>query len=304
MKGIFVAFVLATLATVTGCSDEEITNLAGLSEETYKPSRANELPMTFPGRDQTVYKAYGKFKDKPLPKPYSHPKSWVVYMAAPGWTNGGESIVDRLSTDAVAVGLVKEFIFANNLHDQVKVAWLQYDRSPGAPYVESLKTVPDNFIPLFLKPHGPEVNLYVYSPAVRKGPSQVSMRYDEWLKPYLPFAKKVGNDYVATNDFQKIQGFNNLEGEYWDSWARHWFIVNPEGIVVDAYFSNLGNYYIQGADKPINSLIHHLKLDHNTLRIRKIITARYSSYYTPPYWEQLDSEFSEALHNAVIKRFQ
>lgn len=294
MKITAITAVLIACAFTAGCK-EEPTNVAGLSEATYKASNANRLPMTFPGLDATLFKKYGLFKAKELPKVYSHPDTWVVYMAAPGWTNAGEPIVDRLSTDAVAVALVKEFVDSNNLRDQVKVAWLQYDRNPNPLYVESLERVPDNFIPLFLKPHGPMVDLYIHSPAIRHGRSASSMRYDEWLKPYLPFAKKEGRKYVAGNDFQRVQGFNDPDGKYWDSWARHWFVVNPEGIVVDAYFSNLGNYFIQGANKPINSLIHHLKLDADALRIRKIITANYSSYYSKPYWDKFAGEVQSTL---------
>jgi hypothetical protein len=295
MKTTAITAVLIACALTAACRDEPSKNIAGLTEATYKSSQANTLPMSFPGREVTLYKEFGKFKDKEFPKPYSQPHTWVVYMAAPGWTNGGKKIVDRLATDAVAIERVKQFVYTNHLHDQVRVAWLQYDSNPNPLYVEGLDRVPDNFIPLFLKPHGPQVDLYIHSPAVRYGQNSTSMRYDEWLKPYLPFAKKIGQKYVAANDFQHVQGFDDPDGKYWDSWARHWFIVNPEGKVVDAYFSNLGNYHIQGADKPINSLIHHLKLDPDNLDIPKIVSANYESFYTAPYWDKLDSEVRETL---------
>lgn len=292
----FSALLIAIALGVSGCKDEpKPTNEAGLTHETYKPSNVVSGPMVFPGGANTVFKEYGKYKDPQHPQPYSAPGTWVVYMAAPGWTNGGKKIVDRLATDAVAVSKVWEFVRVNRLRDKVQVAWLQYDENPGPQYVESLDLVPDNFIPLFLKPHGPVVDYYIHSPATRHPTSKARLAYDQWLKPYLPFAKKEGADYVATNDFQKVQGFNDPSGKYWDSWARHWFIVNPEGVVVDAYFSNLGNYFIQGADKPINSLIHHLNLDPSSLTIEKIVTAKYESFYTPPYWNQLDASFREQI---------
>jgi len=295
MKNTAITAVLIACALTAACRDEQSKNAAGLTEATYKASQANILPMSFPGREATLYKEFGKFKDKELPQPYTQPHTWVVYMAAPGWTTGGTQIVDRLAMDAVAIERVKQFVYTNQLHDQVQVAWLQYDPNPGPLYVEGLDKVPDNFIPLFLKPHGPQVDLYIHSPAIRYGKSSTSMRYDEWLKPYLPFAKKEGSKYVAATDFQRIQGFDDSDGKYWDSWARHWFIVNPEGQVVDAYFSNLGNYHIQGADKPINSLIHHLKLDPDSLDIPKIVSANYESFYTPPYWDKLNNELRNTL---------
>ncbi|MCF5374174.1 hypothetical protein [Pseudomonas syringae] len=294
-KFLTTALVLSIAIAATGCRKDDSLNKAGLTNETYQASGVTPSKMTFPGKDNTVFKAGGKFKDPQLPQPYKQPGTWVVYMAAPGWTNGGKPIVDRLATDAVAISIVKQFLIDNRLRDKVKVAWLQYDPNPGARFMDGLKLVPDNFIPLFLKPHGPEVDYYIYSPASRHGNGDGSMRYDRWLKPYLPFAKKEGAEYVAANAFHRDVGFNNADGKYWDSWARHWFVVDPQGTVVDAYFSNLGTYNVQGADKPINSLIHHLKLDSAALQIPKIITTNYNSFYTPPYWDKLDHEFREQI---------
>lgn len=295
MKKIVLATLISAFATtMLGCKDDS-KNAAGLTQETYQPSKVNSRPMTFPGKDQTVFKAYGTFKEKVNPQPYKHKAEWVVYMAAPGWTNGGEPITDRLSYDAAAIARVKYFLFDNGLADTVKVAWLQYDQNPGAPYVESLDLVPDNFIPLFLKPHGPQVDYYIHSPATRKSQGSDSLRYDNWLKPYLPFAHLVGSDYVAKSEFHRVEGFDDVASKYWDHWARHWFIVNPEGMVVDAYFSNLGTSVIRGPDLPINSLIHHLELDSDDLVIPKIVSGHFNSYYTEPYWNQLDAHFRDQI---------
>lgn len=292
-------FALAALvfgcSLLAGCDDAPTLNEAGLTHDTYKPSNVNHDVMVFPGGDHTVFKAGDRFQDPQPPQPYSHPKEWVVYMAAPGWTNGGKPIVDRLFTDSVALSKVVDFVNSNKLRAKVKVAWLQYDKNPDLRYMDDLSTVPDNFIPLFLKPHGIKVDYYVYSPAARRNPQGGVMTYDAWLKPYLPFAKKQGDKYVAATEFQRIKGFDDVESKYWDSWSRHWFIVDPNGKVVDAYFSNMGSHFIQGADWPINSLIHHLELDPSELKIPKIITAQYDSYYTPPYWEQFDADFQDRM---------
>lgn len=295
MNKIIITTLLAAFAVASGGCKDESKNAAGLTEATYEPSKVNVLPMTFPGKGQTVFKTFGTFKEKIAPQPYTHSPEWVVYMASPGWTDGGDPITERLATDAVAVQRVKQFLRDNGLSATVKVAWLQYDRNPGSPYVESLDSVPDNFIPLFLKPHGPQVDYYIYSPATRLGGNGSSMRYDQWLKPYLPFAKKQGNDYIAATEFQRIEGFDDVAGNYWDHWARHWFIVDPQGNVVDAYFSNLGAYNIRGANWPINSLIHHLKLDGDNLTIPQIVTANYKSLYTEPYWNKLDADFRDQI---------
>ena len=296
MKKLKVAVLaIACAIAATGCREEKTLNDAGLSEATYQSSGVAVQPMVYPGMGATVFKVGGKFKDPQLPQHWHQPKTWMVYMAAPGWTNGGFPIVDRLSTDAVAVSKVYDFLWRNDLRDKVKVAWLQYDQNPNPRFMDDLTKVPDNFIPLFLKPAGPQVDYYIYSPSARQAAGQGVMQYDRWLKPYLPFAKKQGNDYVAATEFQRNEGFDDINGKYWDNWARHWFIVNPQGEVVDAYFSNLGHRFIQGADKPINSLIHHLNLDSEKLIIPKLVTYQYQSLYTAPYWDKVDTEVRDVL---------
>lgn len=290
------ALIVSCALAFAGCGrDDNQLNKAGLTEETY---RSSGVPgkMTFPGGKHTVYKPFADYKKPISPQPFKQPEdTWMVYMAAPGWTNGGMKIEDRLATDAVAAYVVKQFLRDNHLDKKVKVAWLQYDLNPGPMYVEDLSVVPDNFIPLFLKPHGPQVDYYIYSPATRHDNDYGLLRYDQWLKPYITHAKKDGDDYVTANQVAMFAGFNDPKSAYWDKWGRHWFIVNPQGEVVDSYFSNLDVQYVYGADRPINSLIHHLKLDPSKLVIDKIVTANYQSFYTPPFWEQFNSQLMEPL---------
>jgi len=306
MKKVALTALLIALAGIAGCGKEPeqsaSPNKAGLTEDTYAPSNVVVGPMTFPGNKQTVFKQGSMFKEPRLPQPWQQPKTWMVYMAAPGWTNGGEKIGSRLSADATQIWHVKDFIERNGLRDKVKVAWLQYDPNPSELYVESYAKIPDNFIPLFLKLSGPQVDFYIHSPATRFGPSGgPSMRYDLWLKQYLPWAKKEGDDYVATTREGRENGFNEPDGQYWDQWARHWFIVNPDGQVVDAWFSNIGRMKVYAADKPINSLIHHLKLGDEGLDIPEILVTRrpwdhnYRSLYTAPLWDQLSSDVRGAM---------
>lgn len=293
MKNFKIAAVLVVLGAGTGCGEK--TNLSDINEDSYESSKAVNAPMTFPAGASTVYKEFFDYKKNVMPKPYAQPDTWVVYMAAPGWTNGGLEIENRLASDASAISRVKAFIEQNGLRDKVKVAWLQYDINPAAPFLEPLEKVPSNFIPLHLKFFGPASDYYIYSPAARFTAKNGQLRYDLWIKQYVPYAEKVGDDYKATTFFQENAGFNDLQGPYWDNWARHWFIVNPEGTVVDAYFSNLGHYYIQGPDKPISSLIHHFDLDADDLIIPKLINTRYKSLYTKPYWEKINNDLREDL---------
>lgn len=295
IKLISFAALLTMCSIVGGCQDDQSGKVNHMSDRSYEPSGAPVSPMVFPGLETTVFKEYGRYKDPELPQPYKHGKEWVIYMASPGWTNEGEEIVTRLATDAAAVGALRNFLRDNNLNDKVKVAWLQYDKNPSAQYVESYSKIPDNFIPLFLKPHGPFVDYYIHSAASRYGKDDKLVRYDLWLKPYIHHAIKKGNDFTTEDKFHIAKGFNKVDSEYWDSWARHWFIVNPDGNVVDAYLSNIGNSYIHGIDSPIFSIIHHLKLDADNLSVPKAVTYRYESYYGEPYWNKVDREFRENL---------
>lgn len=287
--------LLAICSTLIAGCQKEVTNKSGLSKETYQPSNSPVIDMTFPAGQNSVFKRHGEFDSPTSPEKYVHPEKWVVYMAATGWTNKGKRITDRVAFDAAQLAFVKNFIRDNRLFDQVKVAWIQYDRNPSSNFVESLDVIPSNFIPLFLKPMGPVTDYYIYSPAERYESNKLSMRYDMWLKPYMRHTKPSGDDYVTESEFHKNNGFDDVNGPYWDRWARHWFIVNPQGQVMDAYLSNMGHNKSYGADFPINSLIYHLDLDSDSLVVREFHQINYQSYYSPPYWEKMHAEFLDTF---------
>lgn len=284
------------LLALTACEPAtEPTNLGGFTKDSRPKIQAKNLDFVLPSGKMSVYKRYSEFNEKVDPEVYSHPDSWVVYMAAPGWTNGGAKIERRISSDAASVDSVRQFIDDNNLSSKVKLAWLQYDQNPGHQFIESLDVVPSNFIPLFLKPHKPKVDFYIYSPAMRYEATASSMRYDLWLKPYLSFTEKSGDDYIAHGMQHRINGFDDINSEYWDNWSRHWFIVNPEGIVVDAYFSYIGNQFLYNSNAPIASLIYHLDLEPDSLHTKKVENYRFPSYYTEPYWDQMHNGLMELV---------
>jgi hypothetical protein len=286
---------VACAVALSACDNKPSNNKAGLSEETYKSSGVTGVPFHLPAGEKSIYKAYRDFGKDVAPKPFTPPKTWMVYIAAPGWTNGGEPIVDRLSNDGAQVAALRMFVNDNGLADKVKLAWVQYDRNPSPQFVESIDLVPLNFIPLYLTVSGPKVDFYIQSPVSRYGDEPGLVRYDQWLKPYIKHAQKNGDDYVTTSTFHRDQGFNDYKNPYWNSWSRNWFIVNPDGVVVDAYLSNLGVGYTYGARTPINSLIHHLKLDADKLTIFNIQEKSYVSTYTEPFWDQFNNYVQDQL---------
>jgi len=288
--------VLASFCAIViaGCGDS--TSPSGKKANSlYVPSGVAATPMVFPAGDKTTFKKFLDY-DKPVsPAPYSHPGKWMVYMAATGWTNEGLDIVTRLSQDASQMRVIQTFLYDNNLSNDVHTAWIQYDMNPSPEYLESLEKVPSNYIPIFLKMVGPPVNYFIHSPVSRTGTDAGHLRYDAWLKPYMSHTKKVGGLYETTSDFHKLQGYDKYPSEYWDHWARHFFIVNPDGVVVDAYLSNMGNVKSYGAKTAIHSLIHHLKLDYAKIKVPDVQEINYKSMYSAPYWDKVANETYDVL---------
>ncbi|KKN96191.1 hypothetical protein LCGC14_0171210 [marine sediment metagenome] len=280
-----IALMIATIS-LSGCFEPD-TNLSGLSEDTYQASGANPLPMSFPAGESSIAKPRDEFNKPTPPTRFIPPSTWVVYMASPGWTSGGLKITRRLSSDAAAAAQVKTFLRANLLTNQVKLVWLQYDPNPAQEMMGDKPVSKGNLIPHYIQPFGPDVDFFVHSPAERFAGNGDSLSFDQWVKPYLPFAKPAGDDFVTNDNFHLSQGFSDVNSDYWDDWSRIWFIVNPEGVVVDAYFSNLGTGKTYGSIRPINSLMHHLGLDSEKLIIPQLVEHSYISKYTPPYWDQL-----------------
>lgn len=283
-----VALVIASIS-LSGCFEPE-TNLSGLSEETYLASGANAIPMTFPAGTATIAKQRDQFNKPTPPTHYKAPSTWVIYIASPAWTTGGLTITRRLASDAAAATRVKTFLRDNLLTDRVKLAWLQYDPNPAQEIMGDKPVSKGNLIPLYLQPFGPDVDYFIYSPAERFTSRGQSLRFDQWVKPYLSFARPEGDEFVTEDKFHLSKGFSDVNSDYWDDWSRIWFIVNPEGIVVDAYFSNLGSGKTYGSIRPINSLMHHLNLDSEKLIIPQLVEHSYISKYTPPYWDQVVEE--------------
>jgi len=293
MKIGIVMVSLYALALV-GCGDGLSTAATDVSV-LYKPSGVAAAPMVFPAGERTIFKKFLDFDKEASPAPYKHPGKWMVYMAATGWTNEGLDIVQRLSQDASQMRVIQQFLYDNNLANDVHTGWIQYDVNPSPQYLEGLDKVPSNFIPIFLKMAGPPVNYYIFSPVSRTGKDAGHLRYDFWLKPYLSHTKKVGTSYHSTSEFHKIRGYDDYPSEYWNHWARHFFIVNPQGVVVDAYLSNLGNVKSYGAKSAIHSLIHHLNLDYATLAIPDVQEVNYTSKYSEPYWDKVSNETYRVL---------
>lgn len=296
LKEINAIALLVASISLSGCFEPE-TNLSGLSEDTYKSSGVNALPMTFPAGNETISKARADFKVMSPPTSFQQPSTWVVYLAAPAWTAGGTKITRRVASDGAHASIVKNFLRANRLSDRVKLVWLQYDPNPSQELMGDKPVSKGNIIPQLLQPFGPDVDYYVHSPAKRADDGATNMRFDEWIKPYLSFVHREGDVFVTDNQFHLDQGFSDVNSEYWDNWSRIWFVVNPEGIVVDAYVSNLGTGLTYGANRPINSLIHHLSLDSESLHIPEIVEHNYISKYTPPYWDMILEESLDLFLN-------
>lgn len=264
-------------------------------EKDYKPSGVPAgQKMVFPAGAATVAKAYREFSTDVPPSRYQHPNKWVIYMAAPGWTNGDRNIVTRLSLDRSLVQHVTEFIHRNKLSDSVSVAWLQYDLNPGSEFVEA--EISQNFIPYFLQAGMPRVNHYIYSPAGRFSAPAGQLRYDEWLKPYLFHTVVVDGKYRTNSQYHEEKGYYDFKSDHWDNWGRHWFVVNPDGVVVDAYISNTAQTYTYGPYTAVRSLVHHMGLSAGDVKMPPAVRESYqSSKYSMPYWEKVREDAARNL---------
>lgn len=288
-----IIFAISIFVMLCACDGD--TTKESAARDAYVPSGITPTKMVFPGGSSTTYKSFRDFKKDVKPTSYSHPNKWVIYIAATGWTNGGLAITTRTANDAGHMAVIKNFLDQNNLSNKVHTAWIQYDKNPSPQFVESIDLVPSNYIPFFLKEQGPDVNYYIHSFTSRYNKGGDILRYDEWLKPFMKHSNYVNGKWETTSPFQMDAGYYDYKSPYWDQWARHFFIVNPDGIVVDAYLSNMGHSKSYSSKSAIKSIIYHLGLNENDMVVPKLFETSYTSTYTAPYWDE--------INNAAINAF-
>lgn len=256
--------VMAALA-LAGCGSDD----DGLS---YNPSIKDPIPFVLPyGPDSVkITEVWESAQRRLLLSDYKQPDKWVIYFAtAPFSTehngynfNTGSSrsfdpeTRERLDNDVSEQIIL--FLEKYELRDRVDLVRVRYD----APYDLRLgplhRVPPEKMLPRSLQ----NADLpkyfddYVISPAARF-PGQPGMLYSDWIRPFLVFSE--GFDGEVQRSYAAKNGLDDLQGTFWDSWGRNYFVVDPDGMVRDAYVTPLvfGTHPIQ----PLISIAHHMGLD-------------------------------------------
>lgn len=269
-------------------------------EHGYTPTLSNPIPFSLPAGDKTAYAASTKGYSeggKVAVHTYQHPRKWVVYLASSNWSEAGTERSMRHVIDAQHLSALKKFIAQNKLSDRVAVAWLQYDSHPGyinlfagdADGVSGWRVLPKTFL---LQNTEHIFDYYVVSPASRL-PGGKNLSISEWLNPYIEYADSP--DGRTHLDVDLRSGKDDPSSKFWDRWNRHFFVVNPDGLVVDAYL-NIGTKQHTWPDQPMHSLVHHLNIAPETVIYPEINrSAFYKSYFSEP----IEDQFAESIQEAI-----
>jgi hypothetical protein len=117
---------------------------------------------------------------------------------------------------------------------------------------------------------------YVISPAARYQ-GQPGLLYSDWIRPFIVYQE--GPEEAALRFSDVRNGINDVNSKFWDRWGRHYFIVDPKGMVRDAYVSmNTQNHELQA----MRSIVQHLGIDKEEVIFPEFNPyGRYSARYSP-----------------------
>lgn len=110
------------------------------------------------------------------------------------------------------------------------------------------------------------VDRYVVSPFTNDDKTSKHARR-EWLQPYLQFFDTYKKNLYPMHN---SHGINDPESRFWDQTPAAFFMVNPEGVAVDAWIgiARTNHDRAPGALSAYNMLVHNLKLDQDDLILK------------------------------------
>jgi hypothetical protein len=237
MLAVAVAFALA------GCGDHagETSSAKVSTQFDYIPTLTTPVKFVLPGGSSTMAArttlSQGLGKGVIRPAPYVQPKSWAIYLAASMYTDGRTPVGERWVTDMVHMKSIDTFLKSNGLRDQFVLGWVQYDPiPPGQGALANAVDAGWDFLPLSFRWQDTNqyFDFYIVSPSSRYGENS-HLRYDKWLKPYIWYEDSEGGRIRRSID--KKAGIDDYKSAIWDKWNRHFFLVNPDGYVVDSWVS-------------------------------------------------------------------
>lgn len=288
MKVINFALVAAFL--VTGCGSEQPDAQAPFSE--YIPTLENPVPFKLPAGSESVQitqdhtGVVGKF----TLAPYQHPDKWMIYMASAPWLKDGSSdFTSRAGNDIVTGQKIMSFLQENDLKDRVGFVWMQYDALPqskdegwgGMGVGEKLPGV------LYTQNTHHIFDAFVLSKAARY-PGEQGLLYSDWIRPFITYPD--GENGAIWRALDVKAGIDDVRSEYWSRWGRHFFVVDPEGMVRDAYVSmNRDTSELQA----MRSIAHHLGVDLDDDAYPAFVRG---SAYKAFYSQSLEDQFHDTMN--------
>ncbi|MAG64942.1 MAG: hypothetical protein CMK74_03590 [Pseudomonadales bacterium] len=277
MKVKILALTAALL--MAGCGSDEPNAQAAFSQ--YTPTVEEPVPFRLPAGADSVQLVQdhtghvGKFSQSP----YQHPDKWVIYMASAPWVKEGSSdFTSRAVNDYVTAEKIMSFLQDNNLKDRVGLVWMQYDALPLSKEEGWGGMDVGSKLPGMLSAQNTHhiFDAYVLSKAARY-PGEKGLLYSDWVRPFITYPQGENGDMSRAIDAQA--GIDDVYSDYWSRWGRHFFIVDPEGMVRDAYVSmNRDTSELQA----MRSIAHHLGVDLDDDAYPKFVRgSAYKAYYSP-----------------------
>ncbi|WGK63512.1 hypothetical protein QAO71_17235 (plasmid) [Halopseudomonas sp. SMJS2] len=279
-----VAFVLV------GCGSDEPDAKAAFSE--YMPTIDEPVPFRLPAGSDSMQITQDQSGNVGVfsQSSYQHPNKWVIYMASAPWVKEGSSdFTSRAVNDTVTGEKVMSFLHDHNFKDRVDFVWMQYDALPkskdeGWGGMKAGSKLPGV---LWAQNTHSIFDAYVISPAARY-PGQAGLLYSDWIRPFITYPD--GDNGAFWRSLDVDAGIDKVDSDFWDRWGRHFFIVDPEGMVRDAYVSmNRDTSELQA----MRSIAHHLGADLDDDAFPDFVRgSAYKAYYSPT----LEGQFYDTMN--------
>lgn len=263
MKGFCFGFALVAVIGISGCSgDAESEPVRGINLN-QKRMLLEEVEFELPGQDDDIpHRFYAPSKvaweGKIVVEPF-HLKTgkWQVWYTGNVWSSATEreSAAERNNKIGLVLSKLKDFEKLNKLDFEIN--FLQTDgvsaglgmSFAGATKGWSMHGGGGGCTPFFLYC----VNNFVVAPFDADGKSESAGQY-EWLRPYSKLTK------VRADRMSGHKGYEDKSSKYWTLTPSAAFIVNPDGIVVDAFIPLLSDLD-PSSGNIISALIREMGID-------------------------------------------
>lgn len=264
-KSVFKPILCAAICLLAACGEAKTDVPKGVSTLFYKPSITEPVEFVLPNEDlaqRFFRKEKGRGVDTAIiSEEYElSTGKWQIWYTGNIWSNNGPASANgRISVMADHLMIIDKFRKANDL--DIEVNFIQTDgvsvrlgladakRSKGWS-LSPAGGVCDGFFYMC-------TDNYVISPFGRDGMTEAQSQY-AWLKPYDQKPEWIG-DHMDGH-----RGYNDKTSDYWNQTPPAAFLVNPDGMVVDAIVPLLHGINLSPG-KVIRAMIYHMDLEMDDL---------------------------------------